>query len=227
VAIHNSDDLWRPDKLKSQSRIALRDERIGLVHTGVEYIDSSGDTLKDVPGADLRLFSASPIYDALPIVLRHNPVVISSVLVSRKVWEKCGRFDRRFLGMGDWDFCVRAAAHCLFGFAGGPLTSVRKHGASAGMDPSRLPVDWNSKDWRIMLKETLTEGAAALFAAARQGHTPRNDAAVTLASVAMLEARDGEIGTARRLLRMAMRLAPLRLKTHYRYIETLFPSRRS
>src|SRR5260221_12179972 len=34
VAVHNSDDLWRPEKLARQTELACDDPRVGLVHTG-------------------------------------------------------------------------------------------------------------------------------------------------------------------------------------------------
>ena len=223
VAIHNSDDLWRPEKLEAQAEIALADPRIGLVHTGVEYIDARGEALKEVPGADLRSYNAAQSYEALPVVLRTNPVVISSVLLSRKTWEASGKFDERYLGMGDWEFCVRAAQAARFGFAGGPLTQVRKHAQSAGMDVNRLPADWSGRDWRIMLDETMPEAASALFEKARAGEVNRQEAAVSLASLATLQTRDGRKQDARRSFGLSLRLAPLRVKSYARLLRTVLP----
>ncbi len=221
VAIHNSDDLWRVDKLASQAKIAENDPRVGLVHTGVEYIDAQGDILQNVEGADLRPFRAEVSYEALPVVLRTNPVVISSVLLSKAIWSACGKFDEQYLGMGDWEFCIRAAQHARFGFVDQPLTLVRKHSSSAGMDPSRLPSDWGGRDWQRMLMNTMPDAGAGLFKQAREGRVNRNQAAIALASLATLQTREGLLVAARTSLRMAMRLSPLRAKTYARYLMTL------
>jgi glycosyltransferase involved in cell wall biosynthesis len=219
VAIHNSDDLWGPNKLAAQAEIAASDPRIGLVHTGVAYMDAAGATIEDVPGADLRSYSAASSYEALPVVLRTNPVVISSALLSRRCWEAAGRFDERYLGMGDWEFCVRAARHHRFGFAPGPLTRVRKHPASAGMDASRLPADWIGQDWKRLLTETMPNCAAALVEKAKRGEVNRQEAAVSLASLGMLQMRERQHGPARASLRMAIGLDPLRAKSYLRYLQ--------
>jgi glycosyltransferase involved in cell wall biosynthesis len=223
VAIHNSDDLWGPDKLARQAAIAQADETVGLVHTGVEYIDAGGQTLETVEGADLRSYAAPERYEALPAVLRTNPVVISSVLLSKETWEAAGRFDERYLGMGDWDFCVRAAQHARFGFAPGPLTKVRKHAQSAGMDPDRLPTDWGSSDYLRLLQETMPAAARALLIQAQRTKVERSEAAVALASLGTLQAREGNRRDARNTFRLAIAASPLRAKSYLRYLATMLP----
>jgi Glycosyltransferases involved in cell wall biogenesis len=221
IAIHNSDDLWRNDKLARQAEVVASHDEVGLVHTGVEYMDDSGDTLEVVPGADLRSYNAPESYEALPVVLRTNPVIISSVLLAKSVWEAAGKFDSRYLGMGDWEFCVRAAEHARFGFASGPLTRVRKHAASAGMNAEKLPADWGSTDWLRLIGETMPRAAARLVDKARDGQVDRESAAVALASLGTLQTREGQKQEARETFRMAIRLAPLRMKTYVRYLAAL------
>jgi len=223
IAIHNSDDVWEPEKLARQAQIAAACPDAGLVHTGVRYIDAEGRPYDAPPGANLSDYHAPPCADALPTMIHSQQVVISSVLVSRRVWEQVGGFDARYLGMGDWDFCLRVSQSFPFGFVDAPLTLVRKHAASAGMDPNRLPVDWSDRDWRILARETMPAAARCLFAKARQGNVHPDEAAFALACLATLYSWGQETGLARVTYALAARLRPLRLRTYLRYLLTFLP----
>src|SRR2546421_5480826 len=76
IAIQNSDDVWLPEKLENQMEIARRHPDVGLVHTGVAYIDATGAPLQHPPGADLSGNHWPECMDMLPETVRGNPVVI-------------------------------------------------------------------------------------------------------------------------------------------------------
>lgn len=223
IALHNSDDVWEREKLERQAEIVAAHPDVGLVHTGVRYIDAEGRSYDAPPGANLSDYHAPPYSDALPVMLRSQQVVISSVLVSRRAWERVGGFDERHLGMGDWDFCLRVSQMFPFGFVDAPLTLIRKHAASAGMDPTRLPADWSDRDWVLLSRETMPAAARCLFAKAQRGEAHRDEAAFALACLATLYSWGREPGRARSLYALAARLRPLRLKTYLRYLLTFLP----
>ena len=225
IGIHNSDDVWLPGKLERQMEITRRRPDVGLVHTGVSYMDTDGTVLPNPPGADLSSNHWPESMDMLAENLRGNPVVISSVLVLRALWEHVGGFDERFLGMGDWDFCVRASQLQPFGFADAPLTLVRKHAASAGMDPARLPVTWIDQDWRLMARGSLSRAADEVYDRALSERIPRAAAAYALACLGTMSSSGHEVALGRHALLLAARLQPARWQTWLRYAVSFLPIR--
>src|SRR5690349_6454693 len=74
IALHNSDDVWEPEKLARQEGIAADCPRAGLIHTGVEYIDADGVPYPSPPGADLRGARWPACGEMLPSMLRAMPI---------------------------------------------------------------------------------------------------------------------------------------------------------
>ena len=221
IAIQNSDDVWKPEKLETQLALALANPSAGLVHTAYDVVDEAGDV---APGPPLVFpdFSGEPLAEMLPILLRHMPVIISSAVIPRRVWDEIGSFDERYYGNGDWDWCLRASEKYPFGYVNQPLTLVRKHPANSSTDTSRLPPEWLLRDKRIMYREKAPGAIRALVQKARRGEIPKRSAAFALAATGAVCEELGEKQIARQALRHSARLQPLRLKTHLRYLASFF-----
>ncbi|HZP80543.1 MAG TPA: glycosyltransferase [Chthonomonadaceae bacterium] len=224
IAIHNSDDVWRPEKLARQAEIAASQPGIGLVHTGFVCIDAEGKPYAaPPPGANVPDYHGPPVAEMLPTMLRSMPVMISSAMISRQAWERCGPFDERFHGLGDWDLCLRISEEFPFGFVDEPLTLIRKHPTNSSTDASRIPSDWTQRDWPYLARETMPRAARHLFAKAQQGASDREEAAFALACLATIYSWGQEPDLARATYALAARLCPLRLKTYLRYAVTFLP----
>jgi len=226
IAIQNSDDAWEPQKLERQLAVCDRIPGCGAVHTGVRYMDEEGHLLEQPPGADLSRYEGRARGDLLPVLLHCMPIAVSSAMISRGALQLTGGFDPLLLGMGDWDFFLRLSLHAAFEHVPEPLTWVRKHRGSAGMDPSRLPSDWQDRDWRILAGSTMPAAARALFQRAREGRTDRREAARSLAALGFLYTLGGDRRRARAALVLSARLDPLRWQTHARLALALLPARR-
>ncbi len=224
IAIHNSDDVWTPDKLARQAEIAPSQPDIGLIHTGFVCIDAEGKPYATPPpGASVPDYHGPPVAEMLPTMLRSMPVIISSALIARPAWEQFGPFDERYHGMGDWDLCLRISQAFRFGFVDAPLTLVRKHAANASTDATRIPADWTRRDWLYLGRETMPRAAHCLFEKARRGEMDREEAAFGLACLATIYSWGEEPDLARATYILAARLSPLRLKTYIRYVLTFLP----
>src|SRR5262249_26393721 len=106
-----------------------------------------------------------------------------------------------------------------------PLTLYRKHAASAGVDPNRLPSDWTARDWRYLRRETMTAAARDLFEKARRGEAGPAESAHGAACPGTLHSWEPEAGLARVAYRLAARLQPLRARTYLRWLTTFLPLR--
>jgi glycosyltransferase involved in cell wall biosynthesis len=224
IAIHNSDDVWTPEKLARQAEVALSAPDIGLVHTGFVCINAEGEPYAVLPpDASVPDYHGPPVAEMLPTMLRSMPVIISSTLIARSAWERFGPFDTRYHGLGDWDLCLRISQEFRFGFVDTPLTLVRKHAANASTDTTRIPADWTQRDWQYLARETMPQAAQRLYARARSGDIAREEAAFSLACLATIYSWGQEPDLARATYVLAARLSPLRLKTYLRYALTFLP----
>ncbi len=222
IAIHNSDDVWEPEKLEAQAENAAACENVGLVHTAARYIDARGEPVQGPPD-DLSGYRAPACADRLEVMITSMPVVISSALFSRRALDDVGLFDERFLGGGDWEMCVRVSARYAFGFVDRPLTRVRKHTANASTNASRIPSDWGHHDWLILGRETMQRAARTVYERAREGKSDPAAAAFALVRLATVYAWDYQPDLARRTYALALRLQPSRAKTYLRYAATFLP----
>lgn len=219
IAIQNSDDLWEHEKLERQRALAAAHPEVGLVHTDLVCIDAEGAEFPRPP--TVPDFAGPAVCEMLPAMLHTMPVIISSVIVSRAAWERCGPFDPRFRGGGDIDLCLRVSQAYPFGYVREPLVRVRKHRDNAGTNTDRLPARWIDDDWQILCERTLPESARILFERGIAGGIDRHEAALALASLGVIHTRSGEPTLARRALGYAARLEPLRVKTWLRYAASL------
>lgn len=123
IAFLDSDDLWHPDKLERQVE-QLDDPDVGMVYTGLRYIDSNGREL----GRTL-LGSSGNVLEEL--VLLRGPGVPASgsgALIRREVFERVGLFDTSLSTSADWDMWRRIACHYAIELVREPLVFYRQHG---------------------------------------------------------------------------------------------------
>lgn len=120
VAILNSDDLWRPDKLRTQVEQLDGDSRLVLSACQGELIDADGRILTSDQHADWPRASRS---EFLPYLRRENRILASGVLWRREQ----ARFEPSLRYSGDWLALLEAALRGPFGFADAPLVAWRQH----------------------------------------------------------------------------------------------------
>lgn len=219
IAIQNSDDVWRPEKLERQLALVESNPEVGFVHSDFEVIDSESRPVVPKPSS-VPDWRGPPVCDMLPTLIREMPIIISSALVSRSAWERHGPFDPRFLGAGDWDFCLRLSQEFPFGFVDEPLTLHRKHAANATTDRARIPPTWVDHDMQILRRETMPAAARTVFEKSLRGEIDTAAAAYSLACLGVIYSQHKERPPARAAYLHSLRLNPLRLKTWLRLAAT-------
>jgi glycosyltransferase involved in cell wall biosynthesis len=212
IAILNSDDLWLPEKLEKQVAVMQSDARIGLVHTAFRPIDADGNPIEGNP-LGVR-FHPNPQGDLLTDLLTRNLFITSSVLLRRECLERCGWFEERLFGMGDWDMWLRIAEHYRIGYVPEVLTLYRIHGENTMYQRQRMLADdlWiHEERIRKRIPELLR----------RDGWRMRRALGIALAALGVLYSQMGERGKAFGALRQSLKLYPWRLKTWLRLLTSL------
>ncbi len=104
IAFLDADDVWMPEKLEVQSKIAREQPEVDFIFSN--YFIWNGS--KDI---EQRYLSAKklPTGDPLVRLISYNLFGISSVLVKRSLLDKVGVFDQSLAPAEDWDLWLRMA----------------------------------------------------------------------------------------------------------------------
>jgi glycosyltransferase involved in cell wall biosynthesis len=157
VAFLDQDDWWLPEKIEKQLAVFHADDRIGLVHTGVDHYDQSSGRMTGPLAPDAR--PELMVGDCLDRLLLGNPVYNSSVAVRASVLREVGLCDTEIRGntVQDYDLWLRIARRAAFGFVPEPLVVFRVHEGQGTWD--RRPM--LSEEARLLERVIAAEGAAA------------------------------------------------------------------
>lgn len=177
IVLLDSDDLWRKDHLETLVECARQHPEAELVHAGSLLFDSdSGREL------EVRAPSAATL-QAFPRSLFTGEYIIqpSSVMLTKGLWMRAGKFDPRFRYVEDRDMWLRCArAGGKFAFTGQNTCLYRKHATalsthSAPMAEAAAEVFDKHLDWELMpaeLRKTLGAGAWESAGKLRQRSDP-------------------------------------------------------
>lgn len=137
LAFLDSDDVWFPRKLERQKERLVSEQRLTIIHCGLETIDAHGATLgQSVMGME------GPVADAMLEFRR--PVVLgggSGALIPREAFEAVGGFDERLSTSADWDLYYRLARNGHIGFVREVLLQYRIHDSNMHASVRRMEHD--------------------------------------------------------------------------------------
>ncbi len=146
VALCDSDDLWRPEKLATQMALFERAPEVEYAFTDFVILTDRGcEAETKFQGAPSGFWDGrreldavtwifdDPMYERL---LAFHPIFPSSVVMSRTFFERIGGFDEqwgRTVGE-DVEFTLRCMQEAPVGAIARPLVGVRKHRANFSGD---------------------------------------------------------------------------------------------
>jgi glycosyltransferase involved in cell wall biosynthesis len=120
VAVLDQDDIWIPNKLKKQIEILKNNPAIGIVYSGIQRIDESGNKLDTAIVKDI-------CDDPFMHLLFKNYITFSSVLIRRSALNE-HLIDKRFNQIGDaYLYLSLAVKEYNFGFVEEPMVLYRIH----------------------------------------------------------------------------------------------------
>lgn len=125
IALLDGDDFWTPEKLERQLPAFGRGANIGLVYG--DFVDFSGDDAADGRVITVRRFNPESAHQLRDYFVHDGPIILSTVVVRRSVFDDVGLFDESFLVGQDTEFCLRVATSWRFCHLPGAFTFKRRH----------------------------------------------------------------------------------------------------
>jgi glycosyltransferase involved in cell wall biosynthesis len=122
LAFLDPDDAWLPEKIEKQIAKFEADSEIGLVHVGIENIDSRGKSM-GVSHCGTEGWVLADILLGKPVIYGGG----SGFMVPRPVIENIGEFDTRMSTSADWDIFCRIAKEYRFSVVRDTLLRYRIH----------------------------------------------------------------------------------------------------
>jgi len=119
IAFQDSDDVWRPDKLKKQSDFLFNaPSDVGMVYTGFWRVKEGKK--KYIPDKWVKVREGN-VHKEL---LKGNFITTQSALVRRECFYKSGYFDEKLARFQDWELFIRISKDFEIGFLDEPLLTV-------------------------------------------------------------------------------------------------------
>jgi glycosyltransferase involved in cell wall biosynthesis len=125
IAILDGDDFWTPQKLECQLPAFARSGNIGLVYG--DFVAFSRDDAADGRIITVRRFDPESPHHLRDYFVHDGPIVPSTVVVRRSVFEDVGLFDDSLRIGEDTEFCLRVAEKWRFCHVPGAFTFKRRH----------------------------------------------------------------------------------------------------
>jgi glycosyltransferase involved in cell wall biosynthesis len=209
VAFLDHDDRWLPNKIDSQLAILSRHPEVGLTYCEVECIDEQGVVVPRKTWAQRRGVRQDLIGDTATLLRRRMPVSVPAAMMFRRdLLERIGGFDcnlPRGGGHADGKLCILAGETAKVYFALQPLVQYRVHAHQ--MTHGR----------RQALHQFRIHSLDSLWTRWRDRPEYRGLLLPLYGRYWSKEGRrafdNGEIETARRCLKAALRCRPLYMRT--------------
>ena len=127
IALLDGDDFWTPQTLERHLPAFGRGANIGLVYG--DFVDISRDDAADGRVITVRRFNPESAHQLRDYFVHDGPIMLSTVVVRRSVFDDVGLFDESFLVGQDTEFCLRVATSWRFCHLPGAFTFKRRHPA--------------------------------------------------------------------------------------------------
>lgn len=109
LAFHDSDDIWRTDKLEKQLQYLKEYPEAKMVYCAFNL--HRGEQIQKIPNSGLALEGS--IFDTL---LQGNTVGTPTIMVNRQYFREIGGFDESILALEDWEFALRISQNGWIGY---------------------------------------------------------------------------------------------------------------
>jgi glycosyltransferase involved in cell wall biosynthesis len=200
IAFLDHDDVWVPDKLEKQMRVASND--VVLIHSDCWYEYEDGRIVE-------RNLELAPGRNSFDHILPSNEVIASSAVFRRKTMLKAGNFIAETVRCSDWYGWFILAPHGRFVHL--PEKQVRYRVLSTSL--ANAGVRFHEAKF-FLLSSVIVPIMPALFAAlseseaSRYAKMIRQNIGVAASTLAKYLSKEGRQKEARRYHRVALRLAP-------------------
>lgn len=130
IAFHDSDDVWRMDKLEKQMNYWKQHPEFSMVYCS--YLSHRADgTLSQMPFSGMPGELEGDIFSSL---LVRNSIGAPTMLLKKECFSECGGFDTSLKCLEDWEFALRFAHEYLIGYVDEILMDVYKTAGSVSSE---------------------------------------------------------------------------------------------
>jgi len=142
VAFLDSDDLFLPEKVARQVLFLENLREVSFVYTSaiVEHMVPSGErSLLRAPSSyTVEAHCSGNLYSRILLYDNTCPILLSSVMVRKSLFEKSGFFDESMARLEDFDLWRRMSRYTHFQAICEPLVKVRIHSGNTIESPSEF-----------------------------------------------------------------------------------------
>lgn len=128
IAFLDGDDYWVPEKLALQLAALDAHDGVGLVYS--DFVDFSREDVSDAQLITVRRYHAGTHETLAEYFVHDAPIVPSSILVRRTVFDTVGLFDSAMRLGEDTEMFLRVAERWRFQHVPGGLVYKRRHGGN-------------------------------------------------------------------------------------------------
>jgi glycosyltransferase involved in cell wall biosynthesis len=135
IAILDSDDLWKPEKLRLTVDFFDRHPEVQAVFSDAEKFDGAEyhpSFVQETPvfskfrvDLDARGEMVLPQRKMYLCLLEEKPVGLSTLTLRRKAMQEIGNFDESWPSGNDWEYLLRFCRPWRFGYIDRPLVTLR------------------------------------------------------------------------------------------------------
>ncbi len=134
VALCDADDIWLPNKLKTQLACFNDRPELGLVHADSAIIDEYGELTGQRFSLLIHARQQKTSGDVFLELCQRNFLCVPTVIVRREALDYAGGFDVRLRSLEDWVCWTKISRKYRFHYIDDILVQYRVHGASLSHD---------------------------------------------------------------------------------------------
>jgi glycosyltransferase involved in cell wall biosynthesis len=142
VCFLDHDDLWTPTKLERQLAFAVANGYDIVCTAAIAVTDRSREPFRQFYPAEfvdkLEQSSGDPGIDLFELLIRHNFLWASSVMVRKSLLDQVGPFNEAVAPCEDYDMWLRCIPRARVGYLAEPLLEYRIHASNASHNLMRM-----------------------------------------------------------------------------------------
>jgi glycosyltransferase involved in cell wall biosynthesis len=143
VALIDADDVWLPDKLKTQMECFRAQPEMGLVHSDSAIIDGDGNLTGERFSALLHRKGQQTSGNLFEVLCERNFLCVPTVILRQEAIQYAGGFEENLRSLEDWVCWTKVSRKYPLHYVEDALVHYRIHGAglssnSKGMAQNRV-----------------------------------------------------------------------------------------
>jgi glycosyltransferase involved in cell wall biosynthesis len=138
VALCDADDVWQPEKLKTQMECFRTHPQLGLVHSDSAIIDGDGKQTGQRFSSLLHRKGQITSGNLFEELCERNFLCVPTVILRREAIDYAGGFEENLRSLEDWVCWTKVSRKYSFHYVGEALVQYRIHGAGLSSNPKGM-----------------------------------------------------------------------------------------